>query len=257
MAESTLSVSFKELKATVGHYLGHGGTEEWTPEQDAEIERYVQAGVRQFYYPPAVEGIEAGYNWSFLEPKTTLTTTADVGTDTLPDTLARIIGPMFHEPDIYAQPITIISRQQIRRLKSGSDDTGTPQYAAVRAKTSDGSTGQRNEIEWWPIPDDAYTITYLYEAYQGKLDDDYPYPLGGMKHSELVVTSCLAIAELRANDERGIHWEAFIRQLASAIRQDRKHGAQYFGPMAGPDKSHIPSARTLRSGDVTYNGDTW
>ena len=60
------------------------------------------------------------------------------------------------------------------------------------------------------------------------LDDDYPYPLGGMKHSELVTESCLAVAELRANDERGIHWESFIHQLAAAIAQDRKHGAQYF-----------------------------
>jgi hypothetical protein len=259
MAESSLSVSFDDLKAAIGHYLGYGGADDWTADQDAEIETYVQAGVRQFYYPPAVEGVEAGYTWSFLAPKTTIATTADQGEDDAPDDFGRLLGPMHHEPDVYAGPVQILSRPQIRRLKSRSDtdDTGTPIYVAVREKASDGSTGQRKELVWWPVPDDAYTITYQYEAYQGILDDDYPYPLGGMKHSDLVVTSCLAVAEQRANDERGIHWEAFIRQLASSIAQDRKGGAQYFGPMCGPDSSPLPAARELRQGDVTYNSETW
>jgi len=257
MAESTLSITFDKLKAAIGFYLGFGGSDDWTADQDAEIEGYVQAGVRQFYYPPAVEDVEAGYTWSFLTPKTTIDTTADVGTNTLPDPVGRILGPMHHEPDVYSSPITLVSRPQMRRLNSESDETGTPLFATVRDKTSDGSEGQRKEIEWWPIPDAVYTITYQYEAYQGALDDTYLYPLGGMKHSDLVTVSCLSVAEQRANDERGVHWEAFMRQLAAAIAQDRKSGAQYFGPMAGPDSSTLPYARDIRQGEVTYDGNTW
>jgi hypothetical protein len=257
MAESTLSVTFAKLKAAIGFYLGYGGSDDWNADQDAEIELHVQAGIRQFYYPPAVEGVEAGYTWSFLTPKTTIDTTADQEEDDLPDDFGRLLGSMYHEPDVYAGPVLVVSRPQIRRLKSGSDETGTPLYVAVREKISDGSDGQRKELVWWPVPDDVYTLTYQYEAYQGILDDTYQYPLGGMKYSELVIASCLAIAEQRANDERGIHWEGFVRQLASAIAQDRRSGAQYFGPMNGPDSSPLPAARELRQGDVTYNGDTW
>lgn len=262
MAESTLSVTFDQLKVAVGHYLSYGGADDWSGDKDAEIERYIQAGIRQFYYPPAVEGIEAGYTWSFLTPKTTIDTTIDQGEDDLPDDVGRVLGPLHHEPDVYSPSIPIVSRQQLLRLRAGDDNSSTPRYVAVRDKEVEspaepGETGQRKELVWWPIPDAVYTITYQYEAYQGILDDTHQYPLGGMKHSDLVEASCLAVAEQRANDERGIHWEAFIRQLASAIAQDRKSGAQYFGPMAGPDSSPMPSARQLRQGDVTYNGDTW
>lgn len=257
MAESTLSIAFSDLKASVGFYLGHGGPDDWTANQDAEIETFVQAGIRQFYYPPAIEGIEPGYTWSFLTPKTTIDTTVDQATDDLPDDCGRVLGPMHHDPDVYAAPVLIVSRPQLRKLQSGSDETGTPLYAAVREKASDGATGQRKELVWWPTPDAIYTLTYQYEAYQGILDDSHPYPLGGMKYSGLVAASCLAIAEQRANDERGINWDDFARQLASAIAQDRKNGAQYYGPMSGPDSSPLPSARSLRHGDVAYDGDTW
>lgn len=258
MAESTLSVHFSKLKEAVGHYLGYGGPDDWASAQDAEIEQHVQSGLRQFYYPPAIEGIEAGYTWSFLTPKTTLTTTADQGTDICTDDFSRLLTDMHHDADVYAScPIKSISRQQMRTLKSGSEDTGLPLYVTVRENTSDGSTGQRKEFEWWPVPDAVYTITYQYEAYQGQLDDDYPYPLGGMKHSELLIASCLSVAELRSNDERGIHWEEFLRQLGAAIAQDRKSGAQYFGPMDGPESGPLPTSRELRHGDVTYDGNTW
>lgn len=259
MAESTLSVDFDDLKAAVGHYLGYGTVDDWDNSQKAEIEIYVQAGVRQFYYPPAAEGIEAGYNWSFLSPKTTLDTTADQEEDDLPDDCGRVLSPMYHEPDACRASIPIVSRPQLRRLKSGSDATGTPLYAAVKDKdtVTPGSTGQRFELTWWPTPDAVYTISYQYEAYQGKLTDTYPYPLGGMKHSELITMSCLAVAELRANDERGIHWESLIHQLAAAIAQDRKHGAAYYGPMAGPDTSPMPAARELRQGTISYDGNDW
>ena len=262
MAESTLSVTFKKLKEAIGFYLGYGGPDGWTAEKDAEIERYVQAGVRQFYYPPAIEGVEAGYTWSFLTPKTTLDTTADQGEDDLPDDFGRLLGPMNHEPDVYAAPVLVVSRPQLQRFRSGSDETGTPLYVAVRDQevvgpAEPGQTGQRMELIWWPVPDAVYTLTYQYEAYQGLLDDTHQYPLGGMKHSGLVEASCLAVSEQCSNDDRGIHWESFVRQLASAVAQDRKSGAQYFGPMQGPDSSPMPAARELRQGDVTYNGDTW
>ena len=262
MAESTLSVTFDMLKDAVGFYLGYGGRDEWTAEKDAEIEVYAQSGVRQFYYPPAIEGIEAGYTWSFLTPKTTIDTTIDQEEDDLPDDFGRLLGPMLHEPDVYAAPVLVVSRPQLRVLKSGSDETGTPLYVAVRDKEVEdpaepGQTGQRKELVWWPVPDAVYTLTYQYEAYQGLLDDTHQYPLGGMKHSDLVMAGCLAVAEQRENDERGIHWEAFVRQLASAIAQDRKSGAQYYGPMQGPDSSPLPAARQLRQGDVTYDGNTW
>ena len=60
-----------------------------------------------------------------------------------------------------------------------------PIYAATRYKPSDGSAGQRQEILFFPQPDQAFVLSYEYEAYNGALSDANPYPLGGMQMAEL------------------------------------------------------------------------
>lgn len=81
MAESTYSLGWVEFQAEVGFYLGYGRTEaNWSAVQLAEIEIIVKAGIRRVYFPPAVQGVEAGYEWSWLRPSTTLRLGAS-GTD--------------------------------------------------------------------------------------------------------------------------------------------------------------------------------
>ena len=82
--------------AEVGHFLGYGRTStDWTTAETAEINRYVQGGVRQFYYPPAIEGVPANYEWTFLSPTTTLTTTADDEDQDMPDDFGRMLGNLY------------------------------------------------------------------------------------------------------------------------------------------------------------------
>jgi hypothetical protein len=80
-----------------------------------------------------------------------------------------------------------------------------------------------------------------------------------MRHSELIVASCLAMAEQRANDEKGIQWDRFVSLLAAGLAQDRKNGARFFGHMGAPIGEDVVSSSRLRtrSGDVTYSGETW
>lgn len=257
--ESTLSITFDDLKAEVGAFLGYGtASGSWSAAQLAEIERYVQAGVRQFYYPPAVNGVEAAYEWSFLKPTTTLDTTASDGVQNLPDGFGRVLGDFHFEPDVSNAPVLVVSEARIQALLQSSDDVGRPQYAAVRFKSSNGTYGQRQEVVWWPIPDAVYTLTFRYEAFAGKLTVAAPYPLGGMKYSDLITESCLAIAEQRANDERGLHTERFMGMLAAAIAQDRKNSARYYGHMGGGDEETIAGRRAQQTSyPITYKGETW
>ena len=259
MAESTLSIKYDDLQIEVGVFVGYNvDVSKWTEAITDEVDRYIQAGVRQFYYPPAMDGVEAGYEWSFISPTTTLETTEDDVAQDMPDSFGRIVGDLHFESDVYAQSITVVSEHRIQALLQQDDGTSRPRHAAIRFKDDDG-TGQRQEIVWWPIPDAAYTLTYRYEAFAGKLLPT-KYALGGMKHSELVVESCLAVAEQRANDERGIHWELFGRLLVTAIAQDRKNGARHYGAMsagesAGDDALARGTQRT--TSDITYRGNTW
>jgi hypothetical protein len=255
--ESSLSMAYSDFLAEVGGFLGYGRDRAaWSAERLAEVDRYVQDGVRQFYYPPAVEGEEPGREWSFLKPTATLDTVADDGEQDLPDGFGRVLGDFHFEPDEYTTPIRVVSEARIQTLLQQDDDAGRPQFAAIRFKASTGAYGQRQEVVWWPIPDAAYTLTYRYEAFAGKLTDANPYPIGGMKHSATILESCLAVADLRANDSRGVHWEQFVRMLAMSRAQDRQNGARFYGSMGGGDLDAAPLRERVTS-NITYKGSTW
>jgi len=325
MAESTLSLEYDDFMAEVGGFLGYGVTSgNWSAAQAAEILRYVQAGVRQFYYPPAVDGTQDAYEWSFLKPTTTITTIAAYSTGTLevssgictltggtfpswaltdgtlvidgttytissrdddtqltvvgddvaagesdwslnhsgyqvlPDDLSRVITDFFFPSETYSRSVVQVSEARILQLLQQTDDSDRPRYFAVRYKDSDQLDGQRLEVVWWPVPDDAYVMTYQYEAYSGTLSSVRTHPLGGMKYSELVLESCLSVAELRANDEKGIHWEAFVGLLKAGIALDRKVGARFYGHMGGPGEDVVSRHSIAGSSyDLTYKGVTW
>ena len=68
----TLQVSYSDLCDTVSRFLGYD-PDNLTDAQEDEVDAYVQSGVRNFYFPPTVNGAEVGYEWSFMRPATTLT----------------------------------------------------------------------------------------------------------------------------------------------------------------------------------------
>ncbi len=259
MSESELSVAYADLLSVVAAFLGYGSdSAAWSADQRAEVDRYVQAGVRRFYYPPASGGSEVGYAWSFLNPVATLSTVADLAEQPLPSDLGRVLGHFHYEESEHRRSIVLVSETRLQELRSRqTSSTGHPEFACVRHKAKDPARGQRLEAAWWPTPDATYDLTFRYEAFSGKLSDDNPYPLGGMRHAELIVQACLAVAEQRANDERGLHSEEFERLLAAAIQQDRRQGARHYGHMGHFESQGLTVPRHGDTGStypITYNG---
>ena len=252
----TLAITYEDLCADVSAFLGYPAAASQSAAQIAEVDRYVQAGVRQFYYPPAAQGVEPGYEWGFLKPTSTLTTVESTSTYDLPTTFGRMAGFFHYAATVYRAPIVIVSEAKIQTLIQQSTDNGIPRYAAIRFKQEYGVHGQVQEVVFWPPADDAYVLTYRFEAYTGKLSATNNCPLGGMRYAELLTESCIAVAEQRANDETGIHYERFIALLIAGVAQDRRGGGQLYGPMGGDSDNFNPDC-VLRSGDVTYKGVTW
>lgn len=260
VAESELSIIYADLLVEVASFLGYGAdADAWTADQKAEADRYVQAGVRRFYYPPAVDGrVEAGYPWSFLSPVTTIATVEDLETQDLPSDLGRVLGQFHYDPDQHRLGVVQVPEDRFRAAKSATESSGLPRIACVRHKVKQPGTGQRLEVSWWPAPDGAYTLTFRYEAFAGKLSVDNPYPLGGMRHAELLVQACLSVAELRANDERGAHASEFERLLVAAIEQDRRIGSTHYGHMGDKSDRSVSLPRRGDTGGtypITYKGD--
>jgi hypothetical protein len=324
MTESALSIAYNDLLIEVGSFLALGANPSaFTVAQLAEVDRYVQAGVRQFYYPPAIEGVPPGHEWSFLHPTTTITTiqryttgslavvggtctitggtwptwaathgtlvindveyaitsrdsgaeltvvgdddtaAADEwylshsGAQDLPDDFGRVLGNFEYDSSDQFRSVPVVSEAMVLSALSGTRDESHPTMAATRFKAQVAGSGQRNEVVWFPVPDAEYELTYRYEAYSGKLTTLNPYPLGGMRYSELITESCLAMAEQRANDRENIHTQAFRTLLVDAISRDKKQGARYFGPMSPvPASSERPRVSGVNY-PITYKGITW
>jgi hypothetical protein len=251
MSESGLSVGYADLCAEIGRFLGYGSTStNWSASQLAEIDSYCQSGVRRVYYPPAISGLPQdmlGYEWSWLRPTTTLAVTSGTADYDLPDDLGRVVGCFYYPTDEYKQSIQQVSVGRLLSLRASGDESGYPYCFATRFKTEDRTAGSRQEVLFYPEPDDSWTLNYEYEAYSGTLSGSYPYPLGGMKLAELYIESCLSVAESRANEESGIHTANFQSLLVDAIQRDRKRGAVQYGQMGDMSDN---SAAEFHRGDT-------
>lgn len=83
MAESTLSITFAEIKDQLGHYLGYTRTEgDWDSDQAATVAAIVKSGLRQFY---------RAHEWSFLRPLGMIDIKADT-TATVTDPAGLLYG---------------------------------------------------------------------------------------------------------------------------------------------------------------------
>ena len=263
MAESTLSISLTDLRVEVSRYLGYPKVyTDLSTSQATDVDGIINSGTRQFYFPPASEIVDPSFEWSFMRPTTTLDTVADQYEYDMADDFGHIVGEIYYDSDNLQRPVKIVSVGTILELRSDCDDTGRPRVAAPNWKPSNGTDGQRQELLMYPTPDAAYTLTYRYEAYSGQLTASLPYALGGMKHSETLISSCLAVAEQRINGEKGVQSEAFLRNLATSVERDRKSGAQVFGNMGDHgDRSGYGDRFDPRFGssnyEITYKDETW
>lgn len=256
--EDTLSVDYTALMGLVARFLGYTGT--LTEAQTAEVDGYVQSGLRQFYYPPKVEGVDEHYEWSFMRRKCSISTTAGVPAYRMADGFGKVQGQIeFLGDDLHLHPLRVVPIHTLRQFNYRQ--TGIPKLAAFQWKAAYGARGQYAELVLWPKPDRAYTLGFMCECDTGRLNaDTRPFPLGGSAFAELLSESCLAIAEQRANDEAGIHTEKFKALLASMVAKDRGSSGASFGQMGDrPDNpaglfSIVHPDNIFR---ITYHGDTW
>ena len=148
--ESTLSLKKTDLEGSVGLFLGYGrGADNsdttWTTRQQTAIEEAVKSGLRQFYFPPPMDGVV--YDWSFLKPTVSLTLASGAEVVALPDDCGGIEGEITlstSSSQVY-RPLPIVSDAMVRREYSRfPSTTGAPQLIACRPlKGTQTTKGQR------------------------------------------------------------------------------------------------------------------
>jgi hypothetical protein len=126
--------------------------------------------------------------------------------------------------DLYG-PIRIVSEQELRIIEQDFDWSHTPMKAAVIPKPFDAETGQRYQVQFWPMPDREHRFHYRYVHDPEMLDATNVHHWGGTPFSEAVIAACLSAAE-EYHDDGSTYWaDKFQQKLAIAIDHDKKFNA--------------------------------
>jgi hypothetical protein len=235
MAESTLTLCYVELKSAVSYFLfGNTDPGQLSSQEQDICDECVQSGYRAFLYPPAIEGVEAGYEWTFMRPVSSIDTVADTADQDMPENFDRLVGNGFtFAANAQVAPVVAdVGEGRIRNLRLAGTETGRPRVAGLRRKNNEGAEAQRWEVMWYPTPDAVYTLEFRFAVLVEALTetDEKVYPLGGLKHADTLRASCLAAADARVNDMYdGPKYQDFIRRLIGSIKRDKGESAKFFG----------------------------
>ena len=246
-----LLAGYKDFVLATNVHIGYGSDSSlWTTDQVDELDRRVDESYRNILYPSTIPGERIPHIWSFAEQFETLTTVADDFDYALPANFGSIVGDLtFTEGKGYG-PIKQTSAQAILRQRQVSSRTGVPEYFATRWLVQTSGLLQRQEILFYPVPDDVYVLTYSYAVLAPKLSKLNPYPLGGPRMSQLMIEACKAVGEQVKDGQRGDQWGVFREALLSAIQMDKgTNFAPTVGFLKGADRT--VSRRPL-IGSVSY-----
>lgn len=138
----------------------------------------------------------------------------------LPEDFGGLDGPITFTTTDYSLAVTVVTEAMVRRAQQRDDSRGRPQMAAIRPVVHDGKFTQRYDILMWPTPDGKYTLNYRQIVVLSEIDETNLFPPGGATYGELYMAACLALAEQRINDRRGLRFDEFQERLAAMIEVD-------------------------------------
>jgi len=154
MAESNLSLQYEDVAKSVGRFLGFGrDMSGWSADQLGDIHEAMDKGYRDFLM---------SHDWSFLKPIGTLSLVDGTRTYDLPDDFGSPRGPFTFSGSVAYPPVILTGEGNIREWYQTSDGESRPTYAAILPKAQAGTSGQRWEVVFYPMPETSYTVEYAY-----------------------------------------------------------------------------------------------
>lgn len=195
--------------------------------EKATVEKLMISALNRFYFP-TVPGQNGFHEWSFLRLQSTLTTTSGTATYALPATFGGRLIDLQITSAAGKPKIEVVMQSELTQSR-GSENApdSTPVYAAVQVSgvTTSATDEQRCEIEFYPTPDNTYTIAYTSAVLPGEVTSVLDnYPLGNQIHQQLLLESALAVAFEYKNPEaqQNPHQQRFESLLVGAVDQDAK-----------------------------------
>ncbi len=233
MSESTLAITYTELKQAVAHYLGLGlDSTSWSLKETQMLDLIIKRGLRQFYRPPKIHENEDPHRWSFLHPIRTLTTIGPYsdGTVSVSNGSNEVLLDSGIWPAWAAANGTLVIGTTYCEIASRENDT---LLKLVKAWDQDDKIGQSYVL----FHNGIYDLPDEYGGIEGNLT----YPPRANKPDVVVVNE----AQIRSMQAGTCRQTGYPRAAAVRIKQaatEKTAGQRYeicFWPV--PDASYVLS----------------
>lgn len=219
-----LTINKAYLKRLIGDAFGYGPSPAiWDQTQSQRVKLALETGLRKFYMPPVLPGEKYAWEWSFLAPTSQMTMVPGKYEYDLPADFCNLEQPFVYQPNttVMYPPIRIVSERQVMAFLQRTVAASMSTICCIRPKQLDQSAGTRYEVLFWPVPDQAYGLTYTYQIYPSMLGAEVALPFGGQASAQTIIEACLAAVE-EIKGERGLHSELFMEHMRTSVSHDRK-----------------------------------
>lgn len=143
----------------------------------------------------------------------------------MPSDFAEIDGPLIYATgqSVLRNRVDRTSEHQLLMNLAFEITPSYPRIYAIRPKAIDMSAVTAYEMLLCPTPDAVYALFYRYSVAIPALDGTTnTTPPGGDQYGELYLEACLAAAEQKLHDTKGLHSARFIEVLIASVSRDRK-----------------------------------
>jgi len=209
---ATLHLTYSDIYKAVSKFLGWG--REPVGDQLETVKEMTIRGYRQFLYPVDIRTGDY-YEWSFLRPLHSMNLLDGKWRYQLPEDFSSIITDPTYGDDENFKQMARTTPENMMNLRAAGVVNYAPYYFAIVTSTDDPSVGNVDEIWFYPEPDSSYPIQFYYKSDPLKPENTSDFLAGGVKSSEAILESCLAIAEQENDNNLGTH-----TQLANKLIQD-------------------------------------
>lgn len=138
--------------------------------------------------------------------------------------------------DNWYPPIEMVEERLLLEAQAANESqTGYPQMASVRWRSSDGTAAQLQELIVYPIPDADYPVTFPYMVQPVGMSAANPYPRGGPELADALLSVVLAVCEETRDRRRGDRYREAVEKCHAAMRRDRTRHHNFLAGMMQPD----------------------
>lgn len=214
---ATFRIAYSDLYTRISEFLNLTAPE--TAPSGTDLTRcktIAERGLRRFLYPIDKESGRL-HEWSFLRPFYTINTVSGKWRYQLPEDFSDMVtDPTYGDDENFSQ-MEKTSPDVILNFRAAGVDGYAPYYYCVVDSSFDPAIGEFSEMWFYPQPDGVYPIQFFYKADPTKPSNAADYLPGGVRATEAIIESCLAVCEQNDDNMKTQHHTLLADRLIQEL----------------------------------------